>query len=333
MDWRKGFSAMYYASFVDVNTWKSVERFEITGGSIKATGTGLRESADLDCMNFTYGERWVRIYLVANQMDSSETVPLFTGLSCCPDDDIDGYHVKNNVELYSVLKPCEDVLLPRGYYVPVGMNGGRAIKKLLSATPAPVVIDGNAPELSSNIVAEDGETHLSMADKILNAINWRYRIEGDGTIHVTPYSSEPVASFDPIKNDCLETEIKKTYDWYQCPNVFRAVDDEVSAVARDDSPKSPYSTVNRGREIWMEETSCTLNANESISQYAWRRLKEEQNVSMTASYDRRFNPNVKVTDVISLNYPAQGLTGNFVVKSLSIELGHGARTSEEVIKV
>ena len=41
MDWRKGFSAMYYASFVDVNTWKSVERFEITGGSIKATVTGL----------------------------------------------------------------------------------------------------------------------------------------------------------------------------------------------------------------------------------------------------------------------------------------------------
>ena len=333
MDWRKGFSAMYYASLVDVNTWRSIERFEFTGGTIKATGTGLRESADIDCVNFNYGERWVRIYLVAKQGDTSETVPLFTGLTSCPDDDIDGYRIKNKVEMYSVLKPCEDVLLPRGYYVPVGMDGGRVIKKLLSVTPAPVVIDGEPPVLSSYIVAEDGETHLSMADKVLSAINWRYRIDGDGTIHIQPYSSEPVASYDPINNDCLETEIKKTYDWYQCPNVFRAVEDEISAVARDDNPDSAFSTVTRGREIWMEETSCKLNANESLAQYAVRRLNEEQSVSMTASYDRRFNPDVKVTDVISLNYPAQGLTGNFVVKSYSIELGYGARTSEEVIKV
>lgn len=333
MDWRKGFSATYYASLVDVNTWKSVQKFEFTKGSIKRTVTGLRESADIECRNFTYGETWVRIYLVAQQGDSSETVPLFTGLTCCPDDDIDGYRIMNNVELYSVLKPCEDVLLPRGYYIPKGMDGGRAIKKLFTVTPAPVVVDGEPPLLSSNIIAEDGENHLTMADKILNAINWRLRIDGDGTIHVARQAREPSIRFDPLNNDCIETQIKRTYDWYQCPNVFRAVSDDIYAVARDDSSASQFSTINRGREIWMEETSCNLNQGESLQQYANRRLKEEQSTSMTASYDRRFHPDIKVADIVTLDYPAQRLQGNFAIASQSIELSHGARTSEEVVKI
>ena len=333
MDWRKGFTALYYASIVDTNTWKSVEKFEFTDGDIKRTGTKLRESANIDCLNFTYGEKWIRIYLIAKQGDTSESIPLFTGLSSCPDDDIKGYHIKNKVELYSVLKPCEDVLLPRGYYVARGIDGGTAIRKLLSVTPAPVEIEGDTPLLANNIIAEDGETNLSMAERVLSAINWRIRIDGDGTIHVEEQARESSLRFDPVENDCVETEIQKTYDWYQCPNVFRAVDDEVSAVARDDNPDSQFSTVSRGREIWMEETSCNLNQGETLSQYAIRRLKEEQSVSMTASYDRRFHPEIKVTDIITLDYPAQGLQGNFMVTSQSIELSYGARTSEEVIKI
>ena len=43
MDWSKGYSASYYAARVDPVTWRDVERFEITGGSIKRGVDALRE--------------------------------------------------------------------------------------------------------------------------------------------------------------------------------------------------------------------------------------------------------------------------------------------------
>ena len=203
----------------------------------------------------------------------------------------------------------------------------------LLPTPAPVVIEGTSPSLSSHIVAEDGENNLTMIWLVLQAINWVIRIDGDGTIHVKPKDTESVILFDPLRNDVIETEIKKSYDWYSAPNVFRAVDGDAYAEARDDDPKSRFSTVSRGREIWMEESSSNLNQGESLARYAKRRLKEEQAIAMTASYDRRFHPDINVNDVVSYNYPAQGLTGDYMVTDQSIEIGYGARTSEEVVKV
>jgi hypothetical protein len=334
MNWNSGFSALYYASFVDPLTWRSIDRFEIMGGSISRKPTGLRQSANIDCKEYDAGERWIRIHLIARQGNDSENVPLFTGLASCPDDDIDGFYITNQVELYSVLKPAEDVLLKRGYYVQGGANVAMAIRNLLIAvTPAPVRIEGESPYLQKSIIAEDGESHLSMAEKILTAINWRIVIDGNGEIIICPKASEPVATFDPLQNDIIEPKIKRSEDWYSCPNVFRAISNGASAVARDDNPDSPLSTVTRGREIWMEESSVNLNQDESLAQYASRRLKEEQRVAITASYDRRYRPNINVSDIITLNYPYQKLTGNFLIESQSIELGYGASTSEEVTSV
>ena len=51
---------------------------------------------------------------------------------------------------------------------------------------------------------------------------------------------------------------------------------------------------------------------------------------MKAEYDRRFNPDVLVGDLINLHYPAQFLEGVFRVTSQTIELSHNAKTSEVV---
>ena len=102
-------------------------------------------------------------------------------------------------------------------------------------TPAPVVVDGTSPNVKQNIISEDGESHLSMVEKILTAINWRMYLDGDGTIHVCSKSAEPVRAFDPINYDVIEPKLTKVYDWYSCPNVFRAVSGDTYAVARDDS--------------------------------------------------------------------------------------------------
>ena len=226
----------------------------------------------------------------------------------------------------------DDIILSRGWYAPAGMNGAELVRRLLSVSPAPIVIDDDAPALTESIVAEDGETHLSMSDRILNAMGWILRINGNGTINIMPAPLEPAAGFDPLGNDVIETKIKVSSDWYSCPNVYVAVADNMTGVARDESIDSPLSIQNRGREVWKQETGCKLAANESIAAYAARKLAESQKVQQTASYDRRYIPDVYPGDLVTMNYPQQNLVGVYQVTSQSITLGYGAKTSEQISK-
>lgn len=328
MDWSKGIEAKYYGSFIDKDTWRDMERFEITGGSIKRSTGDLIESADIECKNYTHGEQWIRIWMDARQNGATEHIPMFTGLATSPEDSVNGNLVSNSLECYSVLKPLQDILLPRGWYAPQGA-GETVVRDLLSKTPAPVYVEENTPRLKQNIIAEESETYLSMLQKVILALDWRIRIKGDGTVQVVPYPKEISGKFS-VDYDTIKPEFSRNYDWYKCPNVFRAVSGDDSAVAIDDSIDSPLSTVNRGREIWSEETSCNLNIGETLYEYAQRRLKESQMVATKVSYDRRYDPNILVTDYVTIDY-AQ-IKGTYCVTSQSIEIGYGANTTEEAIK-
>lgn len=329
MNWNKGYSASYYMTIVDSKTWRDLERIEIIDGSIKKDVSNLMQSADVTCMRYPRNiEQWVRIWLDAKQGETSEHVALFTGLAVSPDRDINGLIETNAVECYSVLKPADDILLERGWYAPEGFKGSALVRQLLGVVPAPIVEEDFSPSLASSIIAEDGETKLSMANKILTAINWRLIIDGDGTIHICSKPSGASIIFDALEMDIIEPKIKVSYDWYDCPNIFRAIEEDLIGIARDDSEDSPLSTVNRGREIWAEEINCKLNDGESVAEYAYRRLKEEQKRETSITYDRRFVPGIEPTDIVRLHLPAQNVDGDFIIESQNIGLGFGARVSE-----
>lgn len=330
MNWAKGYTAAYYAYIIDPKTWRETTRLQITEGSLSRSNNGLRDSADITCINYNDSEQYIRIYLDTEQNGAAGHIPLFTGLTSAPSKNVDGILKSSALECYSVLKPAEDVLLQRGYYVPAELDAGLIIKDLLSVTPAPVEIIGEPPTLQTSIIAEDGENHLTMTDKVLTAINWRMRILGNGTIQILPMSSDAVKIFDPLNADVLEPVLKITRDWYQCPNVFRAISGDLVAVAMDESETSPLSIQNRGREIWAEETNVALNSGESLAEYALRRLGELQQIDTLASYTRRYDPDVLVSDIVRLNYPEQGLHGKYKVNSQRITLGYGCTTEEEV---
>lgn len=339
MEWQKGYTASYYACRVDPVTWLDRERIEITGGSIKKENEGLLESCDISTIDYPYedSEEYIRIYMDASQENAgTEHSALFTGLAVSPDKDASAANVKSTVTCYSVLKPAEDVYLQRGWYVPAGVNAASMIDQLLSVCPAPKEYDAElSPNMASSIIAEDDETNLSMVWKILQAINYRLLIDGTGTINIVPQASDDDISgtFDPVDYDVIETEIKIKRDWFECPNVYMAIDGDLTAIARDDDENSPLSTVNRNREIWRQDSSVSLADNESIEQYAQRCLKEAQQISVEASYNRRYIPGIAPTDNVQLNYPAQGLNGVYKVKSQSIDLGYGAKVSEEVMSL
>jgi hypothetical protein len=335
MDWSKGLSASYKAYIVDPITWKDTEKIDIISGSISKSEDDLRESADITVSDYnSTKEQWIRVYLDARQTADSYYGAIFTGLISSPGKEIEGNVQTNSLRCYSVLKPASDILLPRGYYVTYGTNTVNILKSLLTVIKGiPIVIEGTPPNLSQTIIAESGESNLSMADKILYSIGWRMCIRGDGAMVISEPASTPSAYFDPVDVDSLELKVNIENNWFDCPNVFRAVQGNFSATARDEDPGSIFSIPSRGREIYFEETSCTPYIGESLAHYAKRRLKEEQQVYMTATYSRRFEPNANVSDVISLRYPGQGLDGLFYISSQTVTLGYSPTVSEVAYKL
>ena len=128
----------------------------------------------------------------------------------------------------------------------------------------------------------------------------------------------------------LETEIHVAADWFSAPNVYMAIDNDITAIARDDSADSPLSTVNRGREVWTQDNAANLADNQTIEQYAKMMLSQAQAVKQTASYNRRFIPDVYPGDMVRMRYPEQGVNGLYTVKSQSITLSYNATTNEEI---
>ncbi len=334
-----GYSSKYYISFVDVQSWTDMGRVEITGGSINREETDLMQSADIDCVNYSEtSERLIRVWLDISQYGENGHIPLFTGWASSPGRNINGTYVTNTLQCYSILKPAQDILLPPGWYAPVSTSSEQLIRNLLRPTNAPVDFDSPPPNLQNALIAEENENNLSMAELIADTVGYRIKIEGDGHIYLNKIPDKvddiiPADRFDSRQKDILEPSLTESYDWYNCPNVLRAVADNVSSIARDDNPNSIFSTVSRGREIWAQETNCDLNEDESINEYAARRLKELQKVYRTISYDRRFIPDVYPGDYIELFYPAQSINGLFLVSSQTITLGYNARTSEEVVQI
>ena len=347
VNWFDGYMSKCYATFVDEQSWLDgyspidnvgKNNLEILSGSIKHSGSDdLKESATIECLEYdTTVERWIRIWMDVKQDSNYAHEAIFTGLAKKKNKKYDGLYQQNTVECYSVLKPAQDILLKPGWYAPVGSKGADLAKDLLSVIPAPVYISDESPRLEDSLIAESGENRLSMALAILNSIGWKLSINGMGEVYLDPIEENPtpIITMDSIDSDIIEPQITIDYDWYECPNVFRAVtQDGIVAEARDESDDSMFSIQNRGREVWAEENNITLGDNESLGKYAMRRLEELQRVNTLISYDRRFYPNLNVGDLVIINYPANKISGIFLITSQNIELGYNAKTSEEAIQV
>ena len=331
INFSNGISATYYAARVNPQTWADAGEINIISGSITKNATSdLVESADLTVNEDIGTEKWVRVYMVAEQSGAKERVPLFTGIVSSPSRNIKGNTETRKLDCYSVLKVAADILLPVGWFAPARTNGGELIKILLSDLPCPVELDEGSPTIISSFVAGNKDSKLSVAQEIAKAIDWQIKVLGDGSVRICPKPQTISGTFDNIENDIIETSVTDNRDIFSIPNVLRVTLDGSTATVRDDDPDSIYSTVNRGREIWQQE-DAKLAAGESLGEYAIRRLKEMQNPSRKLDYTRRFQPDVDVNDLVSIIYPKQSIGDVFRVKSQTITLSYGAKVKEEVI--
>lgn len=324
MDFTKGYKAAFYAAFLDPVTWSENLRFEIVSGSISRSNTGLRHSAELSVRSWDETtDRWARIYLDCDQNGERSHEALFTGIISTPSDNQTGATNEVKLRLYSPLKAAKDIKLPVGWYVPKNADGVNMVLSLLKSQPAPVEAEGLHPRLKESIIAEANENCVTMIEKILTAINWRLQIAGDGTVLLSPQPDAPTLTMSANANDIIEVgTITKDHDFFTCPNVLTVIAGDSTYTLKDDE-----DILERGREIQVIEDSVTLADNESIIQYAVRRLKDLQEKTETIGYTRRYMPDVNISDLVKIDY--EDTNGVYEVESQDITLGAGVKTNEK----
>ena len=326
MDYTKSYTAAFYAAFLDPVSWvETGEKIELVSGNISRTDDGLRHTASLVVRGYDETvDRWARIYMDSDQNGSRAHEALFTGIISTPDDSQNNAVIDVNLQLYSALKASEDIVLDLGWYVSAGANLETVIRDLMKSQPAPVLIDGTMPRLEETLVAEQNENCLSMTNTILEVINWRLQIEGDGTLVFSPNPTDPAMIFSAEENDVIKAgSVRKQHDFFEIPNVLRATSGDNTAVIRDEQNIS-----ERGREVITTEDNVSLTDNESITEYALRRMAELQTKAEAVSYNRRYLPGVKVGDMIEIAY--KDLSGRYIVTAQSFGLTPACETSETV---
>lgn len=327
MIWESGFSATYKVYRVDPVTWEDRDEIPVIDGSItRDIEDSIADTASLTVTE-PIGETWVRVYLIAEQDGGSVRVPLFTGLTSSPTRTLTGERVTYSVDCYGRLKLAADKLVPLGYYVAAGARGAETIADLLGMVGIRAEVSVASSVVMDYIIAESGETILTMSQKIASAIGWQIRVDGRGDVSIMPPSDEIRATFSN-DHDVLELSVTDTDDWYECPNVLRVTSGSQAVTVYDDDPASPLSVQARGREIWAEESVQIADKSE-LPVYARNRLQEKQRHVRVVSYTRRFDPDVFPGDLVGVSYPQAGLTGVIRVKNQTISLTYGARTDEE----
>jgi len=232
----------------------------------------------------------------------------------------------------SVLWPASVRVMPLTAYAPAGADGAQYVGRLLAACiHAPVEVAGGFT-LAANVVHEPGTTVLQAAWDVLRAGNHTMIVDGSGRVSIVPVASSPSLVLDAAGAALVRPGIKYTLDYSDVPNRYIAIDDFGSAIAVNDSPSSPTSTVARGCYVDEYDDSPVRVGGETLDAYARRRLSELSVVRMERTYRRKWWPEVYPLDVVRASLASVRLDGDLRIEPQSLQCGAGITVTERAVK-
>ncbi len=339
IDWTRGYSARWAAYAVNVPTWADGEALSgVVSASVErdvSSEAALVESGTIELdapVGEGFGERYVRLAMVAEQGGETERVDVCTLLCSCSSGDVDKGVDRLSLDGRSVLWPASRKVLPRGEYVPRGYDCVAWCREMLEGClAAPVVAEGSFT-LTEHYVIDLGSSVLDAVWLVLDAGGWCLQIDGDGTVHVRPRPTEPALVLDDVGARLIVPGVHHELDWSEVPNRYWATDGSNAAVAVNRDPASPTSTVSRGYESDAYDSSPMLVDGEDLQGYAERMLEERSTVHDVRSYVREWWPGVTCYSVVRGTLPSIALDGDLVVERQSLECGHGIKVSEQAYR-
>jgi hypothetical protein len=332
----------YYT--VEPTTLADVQRLDNVKKSsfVRDSETETLGSATIDVVN-SFGESYIRGYLKTIQNGVTEKFPLGTVLSQTPSSSFNGKVMDVSMDCYTPLIELKEKRPPLGYTVRKGTNIMQAAHNIVKANcRVPVGTATSDIVLQDDFIAEANETYLSFVIALIANANYELALDEKGGILFNPIqeleSLQPVWTFNDDNSSILLSDITVNHDLYGIPNVVDVIysygSDCKRAIARNDDPNSPTSTISRGREIPYYDTDPSLRGyvtQEQMNAYAERLLKALSTLEYTVSYSHGYCP-VRIGDCVLLNYTRAGIK-NIKAKVISqnIKAEPGCTVSEKAI--
>jgi len=289
----------------------------IRSASIKRStndDTPLLESGELEVS----GEIEEGYYRIEELASSGELIEIATLLFVPDDAEWSHGGWGGNASGKSVLAPASERKFKPGEYAPKGIDGASwCASRLREVIKAPVVVEGGF-KLGEHVVFDLGSSYLDGIWNVLGVGAFCMQITGDGTVTICSKDMEP-SLIITSDGKGLIPPIKRGLPIDDIPNVLKVYDGTDEAIARNDDPRSPTSTVARAREIEEVEDSPTRKEGESLQGYANRKLAELSEIYETYDVEREYQRGVMPYSIVRVNLPGQGIVGDFRVMSQSAE--------------
>lgn len=320
-DWRKPMQQTFEYYIVDPVTWKDKELIQnVKSSSItRDSEAETLGSASID-VNETFGEAYVRIYLITIQNGVREKHPLATVLVQTPSSSFDGKTTSVSMDAYTPLIELKENQPPLGYFSEKDENVMEEARRLTEEhARAPVVGATSDIKIYKDFVSNSDDTWLTyLTDLIANA-NFYFDLDEMGRILFAPKqdtaSLQPVWTYDDDNSSILYPDLDLNHDLYGIPNVVEVIysdeNDQYYARVVNNNENSPISTINRGREIVHRVTNPDVGGvptQAMITEYATQLLRELSALEYTVSYSHGYCP-VRIGDCVRLNYKRAGLVG------------------------
>jgi hypothetical protein len=329
---------------VDPGTWKDIKRLDVVRScSInRELESETLGSATIDVTE-SLGECYIRVYLITNQNGVTEKHPLGTFLVQSPSTSFDGKTKTISMDAYTPLIELKENQPPLGYYVPKNENiMDFAYRLVRERARAPVVAANCDETLYDDFVADTEDSWMTFLRDFVSQAKYEFTLDDLGRILFAPVqdiaSLQPVWTYTDDNSSILLPEVNLDHDLYGIPNVVEVIysngKDYYHSRVVNNSPNSPTSIANRGREITYRVTNPDMIGNPTkamIDEYAEQLLRNLSSLEYTVTYSHGYCP-VRVGDCVRLNYNRAGLTDiKAKVISQSIRCEEGCLVQEKAV--
>lgn len=326
MDWSKGYASSFRVVRVNEESWGGGAALDgVAALSLSRDGDApLVESGSVE-LDAPIQPGYYRMQMLASQ-DGENVCEDVATLWLEPSRSVVSYDLETRTaDGFSVLKRAADRILPDGSFAAAGIDGAdKAAELLRSAIAAPVEVFGGFT-LDDSIVFDFGASYLDGAWQILNAADWRIRIDGDGTVVIERKPTQTGENVEALAFDSvMMPKLTRGKSADSIPNVCTVVDGERVVTVENSDVSDPYSTANRAR-VDVLDTSPVRVDGESLEDYAARKLAEASAVSVSYSYDREYIPGVVPFDIVPVG-------GGAAVSKQTYSFGNGITVSETAVR-
>ena len=343
-DWSKSMQQTFEYCIVDPGTWKDIKKLD-TVKSCSITwdsDTDTLGSATIDATE-TFGECYIRVYLVTIQNGLRERHPLGTFMVQTPSSTFDGKIRTVSMDAYTPLIELKEKQPPLGYSILKDANiMDMAYQLTAENLRAPVVRTKNADKLYYDFISETDDTWITFISDFIANAKYSFGLDELGRVLFVPAqdtaSLQPLMTFDDSNSSILYPEISMDHDLYKLPNVVEVIYSNGSkhhyARAVNNDANSPISTINRGREIVYRETDPSFAGeptDDQIDAYAQQLLRKMSSIEYTVSYSHGYC-GVRLGDCVRLNYKRAGITNvKAKIISQSIKCEPGCPVTEKAV--